>query len=193
MNQPVQNKKITVMAMSAILSLNIFIFSPWSFYITNIDQFTTSLIEVMNLCLIPALILCLLFIPVFALIPVKNMYRVVALIAMFSILTWFQGNVLLWGYGPLDGQNIMWSEYVWRGWIDVTLWIAAIILVNSFYNIIGKFVVRTAIFVFIIQMLSLSYISYENRELIHKENSNKSLADPTELFKFSKNGKLKTS
>jgi len=190
MNQPVQNKKITVMAMSAILSLNIFIFSPWSFYITNIDQFTTSLIEVMNLCLIPALILCLLFVPVFALIPVKNMYRVAALIAMFSILTWFQGNVLLWGYGPLDGQNIMWSEYVWRGWIDVTLWIAAIILVNSFYNIIGKFVVRTAIFVFIIQMLSLSYISYENRELIHKENSNKSLADPTELFKFSKNGNI---
>lgn len=190
MNQPVQNKKITVMAMSAILSLNIFIFSPWSLYLTNIEQFTTSLLEVMNLCLIPALILCLLFIPVFALIPVKNMHRVAALIAMFSILTWFQGNVLLWGYGPLDGQNIMWSEYVWRGWIDVTLWIAAIILVNSFYNIIGKFVVRTAIFVFIIQMLSLSYISYENRELIHKENSNKSLADPTELFKFSKNGNI---
>jgi len=190
MNQPVQNKKLTVIAMTAILSLNIFIFSPWSLYLTNIEQFTTSLLEVMKLCLIPALILCLLFVPVFALLPAKNMHRVAALLAMFSILIWFQGNVLLWDYGILDGRNIVWSKHVWRGWIDGILWTTAIVSVYTFYKKIGMLVIKSAVFILILQSITICYMTYENWKLIDNEINNKYKENLPELFKFSEKGNV---
>ncbi len=184
-----RSKNFTAIMMMAIILLNIFIFSPFSLYTTNLEQFTTSLTGVMKLCLIPVLILFLIFIPVINL-SVRNTHRVSALLAMFSLLIWFQGNVLLWDYGILDGRIINWNDYVFRGWIDGWIWIVALGLVYSFYQKFGEIVIKSAVFILILQLLTLCYTSYENWDLINKESIKTSTDDPTELFKFSRNGNI---
>ena len=181
-----RSKNSTAIMMMAIILLNLFIFSPFSLYTTNLEQFTTSLLEVMKLCLIPVLILFLLSIPIINL-SVRNTHRISALLAMFSLLIWFQGNVLLWDYGILDGRNINWNDYVSRGWIDGCIWIIALGLVYIFYKNFGEVVIKSAVFILILQLLTLCYTSYENWDLINKKSIKISTEDPSELFKFSRN------
>ena len=181
-----RSKNSTAIMMMAIILLNLFIFSPFSLYTTNLEQFTTSLLEVMKLCLIPVLILFLLSIPIINL-SVRNTHRISALLAMFSLLVWFQGNVLLWDYGILDGHNINWNDYVSRGWIDGCIWIIALGLVYIFYKNFGEVVIKSAVFILILQLLTLCYTSYENWDLINKKSIKISTEDPSELFKFSRN------
>ncbi len=178
------------MAMMAILLLFIFILNPFSIYITNIDQFTSSLFEVMKLCLIPMLISFLLFLPVFSLIPAGSLERFTALLATLSILVWFQGSVLLWDYGILDGRNIAWGEYKWQGWVDGFIWLAALILANRYYAKTGIIFVKSAFFIFVLQLVTLCYTGYDNWDLVNKKNSHHSIADPTEIFKFSNNNNI---
>lgn len=180
-----KRNKYTVLTMAAILLSNIFIFSPYLLYITNIEQFTSSLFSVMKLCLMPALFIFLLFIPLSKFHYRGDLHRIATILAILSILVWFQGNVLLWDYGILDGRNIIWDEHIWRGWIDGSIWIATIILVTSFYKNIGSFIIKSAIFIFILQFFSISYISYENWELIQKKNSKALAGELTEILKFS--------
>jgi len=187
MIQSVKTDKSTAMLMMAVLLLNIFIFSPFSLYVTNIEQFTTPLTDVLKLCFIPTLSLFLLFMLVIKFLPDRKMRRIAVSLAMLSLLIWFQGNVLLWDYGILDGRNIDWSKYVWQGWVDGIIWIVSIIMVNIFYNRVGRVVLKSAIFIFIVQLLTLAYTSYEKRELIHKEYYNNSVASLNEIFKFSSN------
>jgi len=184
-----RSKNSTAIMMMAIILLNLFIFSPFSLYTTNLEQFTTSLPEVMKLCLIPVLILFLLSIPVINL-SVRNTHRISALLAMFSLLIWFQGNVLLWNYGILDGRNINWNDYISRGWIDGCIWIIALGFVYFFYQKFGESVIKSAVFILILQLLTLCYTSYENWGLINKESIKIATEDPTELFKFSRNGNI---
>jgi len=184
-----RSKNSTAIMMMAILLLNIFLFSPFSLYITNLEQFTTPLVGVMKLCLIPVLILFLLFIPVIN-FSVSNTHRISALLAMFSMLVWFQGNVLLWDYGILDGRNINWNDYIFRGWVDGCIWIVALGLVYFFYQKYGKIVIKGAVFILLLQFVTLCYASYENWELINKKSPKISMEDPTELFKFSRNGNI---
>src|SRR3990172_10204040 len=94
-------KRLRLLKMMAFLLSNIFIFSPQTVYITNIGQFTVSLFTVLESCLIPVLVLFLLFYPVVKLIPDAGAIRYAAVLATLSVLAWIQGNVLLWEYGLL--------------------------------------------------------------------------------------------
>ncbi|MGK0296859.1 MAG: hypothetical protein ACI9XC_000458 [Gammaproteobacteria bacterium] len=187
MIQSVKTEKSTAMAMMAVFLLNIFLFSPFLLYTTNIEQFTTPLTDVLKLCLIPSLGLLLLFILVIKFLPDSKMHRVAASLAMFSVLIWFQGNVLLWDYGILDGRSINWSNFLWQGWFDGIVWVVSIVLVNCFYKKIGWAVVKSAIFIFIVQLVTSAYTSYDKWELIHKENFKYSVESSNEIFKFSNN------
>ena len=170
--------------MLAILLSNIFIFSPQTVYITNIGQFTVSLFAILKICLIPVLGLLLIFYPVSKLIPDARSTRYAAVLAMLSMLVWIQGNILLWEYGLLDGKSIVWSDYEWRGWFDGSLWTAAI-LITCWYKHVANIAIRGAIFIFILQLLTASYTSIQNWNLIHKEYQISGNEKLTEIFNFS--------
>ena len=180
-----RSNRFTLLTMMAFLLSNIFIFSPQTVYITNIGQFTVSLFTVLESCLIPVLVLFLLFYPVVKLIPDAGAIRYAAVLATLSVLAWIQGNVLLWEYGLLDGKSIVWSDYEWRGWIDGGLWTAAI-LVTWRYKKIATIAIKGALFVFILQLLTACYTSYQNWDSIHKEYQTSGNETLTEIFNFSK-------
>lgn len=177
----------TPIAMIIILLLSIFIFSPFFIYSTNIDQFQTPLSEILKLSLIPVLCLFLLFIPIIRLISANNIHRISSMIAVLCLLVWFQGNVLLWNYGILDGRNIIWNDYVLRGWIDGFIWITSIILAYFYYSKIGALLIKGAVFILILQLLTMCYISFHDWELLHKKTKIESINNLNEIFEFSKN------
>ena len=65
----------------------------------------------------------------------------------------------------------------WRGWLDLTIWIAIITVSIAFYARIGRFFIIGAVLLFIIQLLFVSYegarhfdeISFTQREQGDKE------------------------
>ena len=179
------NNRYTLIAMMAILLFSIFIFSPHTVYITNIEQFTVPLATVLKLCLIPVLAGLLIFYPVAKFIPLTVTGRISVMLATLSIMVWFQGNVLLWKYGILDGSGIVWSDYRWRGWIDSGLWISAIFLAATLNEKTGILITRIAVFIFTLQLITASCTTFQYRESIRKDNTNNSLRELTEIFSFS--------
>jgi hypothetical protein len=62
-----------------------------------------------------------------------------------------------------------------------------IVFAYIFYSRIGRIVIQSAIFIFIVQLFTLCYISYENWESIrNKGNNESSISNLNEFFKFSK-------
>jgi len=115
----IQSNKSTTIAIMTILLLSVFELNPISLYIDNIEQFETPLYELIKLCLIPSLSLLLLFILLIKFLPDSEIqHRIAVSLAIFSLLFWFQSNVLLWDYGILDGRSIDWTKNTWRGWVD---------------------------------------------------------------------------
>ena len=38
-----------------------------------------------------------------------------------------QGDVLLWGYGSLDGSFVDWRREAWKGYVDSSIWLAVLV------------------------------------------------------------------
>ena len=101
-----------------------------------------------------------------------------------SLLLWFQGSVIVWKYGPLDGRAIPWNMYWVYGAIDTSIWFLiifwAIIKTSFFY----KFAHTIAKALILIQLLSVIVIFVQTpRDLF---NTRSYIIDETSKFNFSK-------
>jgi hypothetical protein len=66
------------------------------------------------------------------------------LFATLVLLAWVQGTLLLWKYGLFDGSVIDWSVGRWRGYVDATVWIGALLAADRWRERAGRIVVRAA-------------------------------------------------
>jgi hypothetical protein len=99
---------------------------PCTIYLRNAREFSIQLFDLL-LVTIPLL---LLMIALSALLirflgPLKRP-RFIALLFALATLVWFQGNILVWDYGPLDGRSIEWAHFRLNGVIDSTIWLAVL-------------------------------------------------------------------
>jgi hypothetical protein len=172
-------------AMLTILLLNIFIFSPLNIYLTNTGQFTAPLASVLQTCLIPVLALLLVSYPLVRILSARYASRTAAVFAVLSILIWFQGNGLLWDYGILNGQGIIWNDLAWRGWIDSPLWIAALLVTVTYHAKIGPLIIKGAVFVFVLQLITGCYMGIQKRNLLSGQVNDDSLVTLARIFDFS--------
>jgi len=115
---------------SLLIVFNILLFGPFIIYQGNINEFVVPLSSILNFFLLPAFILVFVLITIGFLLPKKSHQRYISILFILGILTWLQGNILVWKYGLLDDQGINWSNNVWRGWADVTFW--AVLLIMAF-------------------------------------------------------------
>jgi hypothetical protein len=79
--------------------------------------------------------------------------RYLTILAVIGITFWLQGNVLEWNYSVLDGRSIDWTQGVWRGWVDMGIWIAVLsfaVLANLQWQ---RLIVQFAIGVFALQLV----------------------------------------
>jgi hypothetical protein len=139
-------------AIAAILAMTVCIFTPLVLYTGNYPEFTASFIDVLGVCLPYVLPLVAVFAFLGALMPAGGFQRYLGVLAALAVLTWVQGNILVWDYGPLDGRSIPWAEYGWRGALDLTIWILVLVFTYAHSRFRG-FVVQAAPVTLLIQVL----------------------------------------
>ena len=110
--------------------------------------------------------------------------RYISILFILAILSWFQGNILIWKYGLFDGLGIDWTISTWRGWVDGTLWIVLLVTAYIFYRKIYKIVVFASIALLSFQIILLAFTSFQQPE-IWKMKSEGSRKVPDAIFEFS--------
>lgn len=183
----IRNKQLLkTFLLSSILVVNILYFSPFTLYVGNIDEFVYPASSFFNLFTVFALLILVLLLIAGMLFNRKTSDRYHVFIAAVGLLVWFQGNVLVWEYGLLDGKNINWNKDVWRGWVDAGIWVIIITASIVFYRRVGNKLIQLVAILFILQTLTIGYLFYENIDrLSAKADSNNKAIDLDNIHAFS--------
>jgi len=186
MTRPSSQLVLKTLGLSVILVANIFLFVPFTLYIGNIEEFATPIWSILRLFSIPALIVIGLLIVAGGILSETGYRRYVVIIAVVGLLLWLQGYVMVWEYGLLDGSNIDWTQATWRGWIDLGVWISAILFSVIFYRDVEKPVVHLAFAIFSLQLIVFIYTGLQNADrLLKKAESLTSSNALHEIYRFS--------
>jgi len=171
---------------SLLIVFNILLFGPFIIYQGNINEFVVPLSSILNFFLLPAFILVFVLITIGFLLPKKSHQRYISILFILGILTWLQGNILVWKYGLLDDQGINWSNNVWRGWADVTFWAVLLIMAFLLYKQIYKIAGFASIVLLSLLFVSLVFTSIQKPEMWEaKEAFSLPTIPPEEIFEFS--------
>ena len=122
-----------------------------------------------------------------ALLPEHWFRRMMVLAAALCVLAWVQGTLLVWHYGPLDGGNIDWSQARWRGWIDATLWIGALLVVDAKREQLARVLPRLAIVACLMQCVLAGWQLSRHAQL---DGPAPAPASTTQLARFSSRGNV---
>jgi hypothetical protein len=178
------------MAMGAILVANIFIFIPFTLYMGNIDEFSVTFLSILDVYLLPIIFFVVLFAVTGALLNAEDFPRYLSILAVISILLWAQANLLVWEYGLLDGRSINWDKGVWRGWADLGIWGAFLLLVLFFGNRVSKLFTHAAVAIFCLQMCVALLFAFQNAEAFSEKSmafARENIVDDIYKFSSSKN------
>jgi len=179
-------KIIAVLPPAVFIASLIFLFMPFNIYQGNVSEFIVSLTSILGFYLLPALVLILILAGIGVFLPKGLHRRYVALIFVIGVLIWFQGNILVWKYGLLDGQTFDWTKDQWRGWLDGTLWILLLIAAFVFYRQMYKFARVICIIILSCQLVLLAFVSMNTPETWDKKASSSGHGSvPEEIFEFS--------
>jgi hypothetical protein len=113
---------VTAAAIGAIPVLTICVFAPLALYAGNSGEFAGSYYDFLREIMLYAAIVVTAFGLLGSLLVGPLFRRYIAVVAALGLLVWLQGNILVWDYGLLDGQDIDWFEGGWRGVLDITIW-----------------------------------------------------------------------
>ena len=184
---PMNKPNYPILSVIAFFALTLFVFGPGTVYLTNSVEFTNNYFDLLLvgvcLALVAALVLWLIFLALRA-ISLGLSEKGLSFLFGIAILIWFQGNILLWNYGPLDGRYIAWSSMKMNGFIDGGIWIG--LLAASF--IFSSFVVRIAKKVCLILIfMQLAYNTFLFIKQPETPSFQRYTVDTSNKFKFSKN------
>ena len=174
------------LSLATVLASNIFLFTPFLLYVGNLDEFATPFSIILSLYLRPAIFVIGTLGLVGIILPASIFPRYGTLLAVISLLFWFQGYIIVWDYGVLDGRAIDWQIGMWRGWLDLAIWIVAIMTATYFYRRIWKTIVLAAIAIFFLQLTnSLINAAPHASQLLAKSESKPSVGALQEIYRFS--------
>ncbi len=144
-------------ALSVVLIANLFLFMPFTLYVGNSSELTVSFGTIFQVYLPLAMLLVGVLAFVAMVLP-RSLYLVfLSLIATASILFWIQGNLLVWDYGLLDGRSIDWAADGSRGWLEIGIWVSALVLTVVANRRLKQHIIRAALVVFFLQATVFSY------------------------------------
>ena len=152
----------------AVLAAHLALFTPLTLYLGNSDEFSAGFLS-----MFPGLLLSLAAFAVLAgliglLLPARASRAYTGLLATLGLLVWVQGNFLVWDYGALDGRQIDWAQRTWRGWLDLSIWLAALMIVLRLRAPRRRIVLNAALAVFALQLVSGAVSGARNSDLLAK-------------------------
>ena len=145
---------VTAAAIGAIPVLTICVFAPLALYAGNSGEFAASYDDLLGAILPYAAIIVAGFGLLGALLNGAPYQRSLAVVAALGLLVWLQGNILVWDYGVLDGQDINWFADAWRGVLDFAIWCIVLCVAFIGYERFGRVLVLTAVAAFGIQCIA---------------------------------------
>jgi len=168
------------------LTLNLFLFLPLAIYQGNLEEFDVALSAIFVQFLIPAALLLVVLTALGLILPLDGRRRFASPLFAVAVLIWIQGNLIVWKYGTLTGQNIEWKKHVLSGWVDSGLWIVVLILAVIFSRAVSKIAVSGSIIFICIQFTSGAY-SIIRKPGVCKAHSSISIPrlPPQGVFEFS--------
>ncbi len=181
-----RQKFITSISLSVFIAANIFLFSPFTIYKGNINEFIIPLTTILTFFLFPALIIASTLCVIGLLLPKKFHQRYISILFAIGILIWLQGNIIVWKYGVFDGKGIDWSVGIWRGWLDGAIWCVLIIFAFRFCNKVYKISNITSILLILLQVSVIIYTSIQKPDIWKKKDVySQPIKPPEEIFQFS--------
>ena len=116
-----------VVVVAAAASATVLLFSPANVYYRNALEFPFRFRDALPYLFLLTAAATLLITGLVG--PLKTAWRgrAASLMLGVAVLTWVQGNLLTWSYGWLDGHEIDWSVFAWRGWVDGGVWLAVLV------------------------------------------------------------------
>ncbi|MCZ6577059.1 MAG: hypothetical protein O6950_11550 [Gammaproteobacteria bacterium] len=186
MNRSPGLQSLTAMGLAVILASNIFLFVPFTLYVGNLDEFNVSFPTLLSLYFRPAIFLIAALGLVGAILTASVFRRYLVFLAAISVLLWFQGSILVWEYGLLDGRGIDWTEGTWRGWLDLGIWIGVILAAVFFHRRLEKPIIYTAVVTFSLQLTFSLFTGIQSAPTL-LENSEIKTSSSTlrEMYRFS--------
>jgi hypothetical protein len=179
---------VTSSIISILVSSNIFLFGPYILYRGNINEFVVPFASILKYFLFPALIIVVVLNIIGLLLPEKIYQRYISILFILGLLTWLQGNFLVWEYGLLDGQGIDWGKNVWRGWVDGLIWCVFLIMAFIFSRRISKKAVIGSLLLFSVQVVSVIIMSVKMPEMwSDEEKFSLSEPPPEVMYELSSN------
>jgi hypothetical protein len=123
-----------LIAPAALIVGTVFVFGPATLYRGNAPEIRAAFGDILSAYALPAAVTLGLLVAPAVLLGGRWRSAYATLLVAVGILLWFQGNVLVWDYGVLDGRDIPWGSFRGRAAIDLVIWGAvgtAAVLLNQ--------------------------------------------------------------
>ncbi len=95
---------------SMLLPFMALIVAPFTFYFVNINEYQSSLFELVKYSLIVFVVATVLILLLSKVLGKWRKYLFVSVI-IFSFIIWVQSQILVWDFGPLDGRGVNWEKW----------------------------------------------------------------------------------
>lgn len=173
-------------AFAAIPILSLCLFATLSIYAGNSSEFSASFFESLRVYLPVVMILIGLFGLLGAVMTENGRSRYLSILSAVAVLVWLQGNILVWDYGVLDGREIDWLSGVWRGVMDLAIWVSVLLLAIYAHSRVGKALQFAAIATLAIQLVgAVTTISASPDDLLTRSSVTTSILGREAVFGFS--------
>lgn len=180
-----RNQTISAMAPAVLVVYNLYVYTPFNILKGNIAEVGISYASFLASFFIPALLFFIFLTGVGMILRQKAHRRYVSILFVLGILTWLQGNILVWKYGLLDGQGIDWTRGAWRGWVDGALWVMVLTLGVFLYERFYRVVPSVCASLLALQVAYMAFAGFQEPEIWKAKEIDVSPAPPKEIYGFS--------
>jgi hypothetical protein len=111
-----------------LLASNLFLFSPLNIYLGNVDEFEIGYLDIAHCYWTPFFLVFFALLLAGFLFKGRGWKRYGSFLFGLGVLTWIQGNFLMWNYGVLDARGIDWKALDRFAWLDSFIWIAILLV-----------------------------------------------------------------
>lgn len=115
------------MLLAGWIILKIFFFCPLTIYLTNAEEMQVGFYSLVFHYLVPSVVSGIILVFSGLALPAGPRQWYIAVLGGIGGLLWLQGDLLLWGYGPLDGSFIDWPREAWKGYVDSSIWLVVLV------------------------------------------------------------------
>lgn len=160
-------KWVNAILVAMLFACTLALFGPAQIFLSNSLEFNFSFshllpfLGLITFCIFLSVLLILMLLPDRFILHKRG----VAVTLVLGLILWFQGNILVWRYGPLSGHEINWGGKIIYGLIDTPIWIVFLLMAGWRPAFLYRWAKTFALLILSIQLLSTSVTAFLQPEL----------------------------